>query len=87
MENSMLRSIYDPIQVLARTDRGRIVPVLVTWKGRSYTVAKVEERSTRTIKGQIFEAIPVYVVTLKKMLLEFDHTKKSWRLLGVEDNS
>lgn len=79
----MTNTIAEKVDVLARTHGGQIDPVLVTWKGKSYTIQRVERRKKMTIRGNCIETITVNVIMLKQMLLEFNHARKSWTLLEV----
>ncbi len=79
----MMNTINECVDVLARTYNGEIDPVLVTWKGKSYTVQRIERRKKMKTKRNKFESITVKVIVLNEMHLEFDHNSKSWRLLTV----
>ena len=83
----MVNTINDDVDVLARTYNGEIDPVLVTWKGKNYTVQRIERRKKMKTKRTRFESITVKVIVLNEMHLEFDHTSKSWRLLTVTQPS
>jgi hypothetical protein len=78
-----MNTINEDVDVLARTYNGEIDPVLVTWKGKNYTVQRIERRKKMKTKRTRFESITVKVIVLKEMNLEFDHNSKSWRLLTV----
>ncbi len=75
--------VNEDVDVLARTYKGEIDPVLVTWKGKNYTVQRIERRKKLKTKRTRFESITVKVIVLNEMHLEFDHNSKSWRLLTV----
>ncbi len=79
----MANIINDNVHVLARTQNGEIDPLLVTWKGKNYTVQRIESRKKMRTKRTRFESITVKVIVLNEMHLEFDHNSKSWRLLTV----
>lgn len=79
----MLTTINENVDVLARTSEGQIDPVLVTWKGKNYTVRRVERRKKARSRRHRFETITVKVIVLNEMHLEFDHASKSWRLLTM----
>jgi hypothetical protein len=81
----MVNGMNEKVDVLARTYQGQIDPVLVTWKGKSYTVQGIERRKKITIKGRCFETITVRVFILKQVLLEFNHARKSWKLLKIAE--
>jgi len=83
----MMNTINDAVDVLARTYNGEIDPVLVTWKGKNYTVQRIERRKKMKTKRTRFESITVKVIALNEMHLEFDHNSKSWRLLTVTQPS
>lgn len=78
-----MNTINDDVDVLARTYNGEIDPVLVTWKGKNYTVQRIERRKKMKTKRTRFESITVKVIVFNEMNLEFDHNSKSWRLLTV----
>lgn len=80
-----MKKIDESVQVQAHTNRGRVVPVLITWKGKNYTIARVEKMRKQKVKGRHFETMKVKVLAWKSMQLELDHQRKSWRLLGIED--
>ncbi|MDZ7310086.1 MAG: hypothetical protein ONB45_02265 [candidate division KSB1 bacterium] len=82
----MQMQINENIDVLARTHKGEIDPILVTWKGKNYTVQRVERRKKIKAKRSRFETITVKVIVLNEMHLEFDHTNKSWRLLTTSQS-
>ncbi|MDZ7362078.1 MAG: hypothetical protein ONB46_15335 [candidate division KSB1 bacterium] len=75
--------INEDVDVLARTEKGKLNPVLVTWKGKNYTVQRIESRKKMRAKRNRFETITVKVIVSNEMNLEFDHVSKSWRLLTV----
>jgi hypothetical protein len=75
--------INENVDVLARTYKGQIAPVMVSWKGKNYTVQSVESRKKLRSKRKRFESITVKVVVAREMQLEFDHASKSWRLLAI----
>lgn len=75
--------INEDVNVLARTHNGKVAPVMVTWKGRNYTVQGVESRQKPRSKRTRFETITVKVTFSNEMHLEFDHASKSWRLLTI----
>ncbi len=79
----MTTMINENVDVLARTHNGQIAPVMVSWKGKNYTVQSVESRKKLRFKRNRFENITVKVVVAKEMHLEFDHASKSWRLLTM----
>jgi hypothetical protein len=79
----MLTNINAEVDVLARSAQGELNPVLVTWKGKSYTVQRVERRKKVRSRRSRFETMTVKVIVLNEMHLEFDHTSKSWRLLTI----
>lgn len=79
----MTTMINEDVDVLARTYKGQIAPVMVSWKGKNYTVQSVESRKKLRTRRNRFENITVKVVVAKEMRLEFDHTSKSWRLLTM----
>ncbi len=79
--------VNEDVDVLARTYKGEIDPVLVTWKGKNYTVQRIERRKKLKTKRTRFESITVKVIVLNEMHLEFDHNSKSWRLLTVTQAS
>lgn len=83
----MVNTINAEVDVLARTYNGEIDPVLVTWKGKNYTVQRIERRKKTKTKRTSFESITVKVLVLNEMHLEFDHNSKSWRLLTVTQPS
>jgi hypothetical protein len=83
----MVNRINEDIDVLARTYNGEIDPVLVTWKGKNYTVQRIERRKKLKTKRTRFENITVKVIVFNEMHLEFDHNSKSWRLLTVTQPS
>jgi len=78
--------INEDVDVLAQTYKGEINPVLVTWKGKNYTVRQIERRKKMRSKRNRFETITVKVIALNEMHLEFDHASKSWRLLTIEQS-
>jgi hypothetical protein len=78
-----MNMINENVDVLARTYNGEIDPVLVTWKGKNYTVQRIERRKKMKTKRTRFESITVKVIVLNEMHLEFDYNNKSWRLLTV----
>lgn len=80
-----MKIVDESVQVQAHTNRGQVVPVLVTWKGKSYTIARVQKMRKQKIKGRHFETMKVKVLAWKSMQLELDHHQKSWRLLAIED--
>lgn len=80
-----MKKIDESVQVQAQTKRGRVVPVLVTWKGKNYTIARVEKMRKQKVKGRHFETMKVKVLAWRSMQLELDHHQKSWRLLAIED--
>ncbi len=80
-----MKKLDEAVEVQAQTNRGRVVPVLVTWKGKNYTIARVEKMRKQKIKGRHFETMKVRVLAWKSMQLELDHHRKSWRLLSIED--
>ncbi|GEM_PF-2978456 len=75
--------INENVSVMARTFKGKIAPVMVTYKGKNYTVQSVESRKKLRAKRNRFESITVKVVVSREMQLEFDHASKSWRLLAM----
>jgi len=75
--------INEDVDVLARTEKGKLNPVLVTWKGKNYTVQRIENRKKMRTKRNRFETITVKVIVSNEMHLEFDHASKSWRLLTM----
>jgi len=79
----MDKMINEDVDVLARTYQGKIDPVLVSWKGRNYTVQRIEGRKKIRSPKNRFETITVKVTVANEMHLEFDHATKSWRLLAV----
>jgi hypothetical protein len=79
----MANIINDNVHVLARTQNGEIDPLLVTWKGKNYTVQRIEHRKKMRTKRTRFESITVKVIVLNEMHLEFDYNSKSWRLLTI----
>jgi hypothetical protein len=76
--------INENVDVLAQTYKGEINPVMVTWKGKNYTVRQIESRKKMRSKRNRFETITVKVIASNEMHLEFDHASKSWRLLTIE---
>ena len=78
-----MTTINEQVDVLSRTFQGKIDPVLVTWKGKNYTVRRVERRKKIRSRRSRFETITVKVIVLNEMHLEFDHNSKSWRLLTI----
>ena len=82
----MNSEIKDRVDVLARTHKGKIIPVLVSRKGKSYTVKQVKQRKNFRTKHRNIEAITVSVLNVKEMHLEFDYASKSWRLLAIDDD-
>jgi len=79
--------INENVNVLARTFEGKIAPVMVTYKGKNYTVQSVESRKKLRSKRSRFESITVKVVVPREMQLEFDHASKSWRLLTIAEQN
>jgi hypothetical protein len=77
-------TINENVDVLAQTYKGEINPVMVTWKGKNYTVRQIESRKKMRFPKNRFETITVKVITSNEMHLEFDHASKSWRLLTIE---
>lgn len=80
----MPEPVNKQVEVMARTQRGQITPVLVTWNQKSYTISDVAGRKAAHINGDVIETITVNVMDVKKMQLEFDHRKKCWTLLQVD---
>ncbi len=81
-----MKKIDESIQVQAQTNKGRVVPVLVTWKGKNYTIARVEKMKKQKVRGRHLETMKVKVLAWRSMQLELDHHQKSWRLLAIEDD-
>lgn len=80
-----MKKVDESVQVQAQTNKGRVVPVLVTWKGKSYTIARVEKMRKQKIRGRHLETMKVKVLAWRSMQLELDHHQKSWRLLAIEE--
>ncbi len=79
----MTKQIDEQVEVQARTNRGRLVPILVTWKGKSYTIARVEKTRRHKIKGKKLDTMLVQVMAPQLMQLELDHYHQSWRLVTI----
>lgn len=80
-----MQELYEPIEVQARTLEGKPVPMQVLWKRKSYPVAKVESSKTKKQKGHRCEEILLSTIVWRKMKIEFDYSKKTWRLLALEE--
>lgn len=81
-----MQEIYEPIEVQARTFEGKPVPIQVLWKRKNYAVAKVESSKTkRQKKGGRVEEIVLSTIVWRQMKIEFDYTKRAWRLLALEE--
>ena len=81
----MAQQIDETVEVQARTNRGRLVPILVTWKGKSYTIARVEKTRRQKIKGRKLDMMSVQVMAPQVMQLELDHHRQAWRLLAISE--
>jgi len=81
----MAKQIDESVEVQARTNRGRLVPILVTWKGRSYTIARVEKMRRQKIKGRKLDTVLVQVMAPQLMHLELDHQLQAWRLKAIAE--
>lgn len=73
--------LRESAEVVARSRSGFIVPDLVIWKRRRYTVTKIVKRQRL---GKWRERVIVDVLTAKRMELEFDYRDKTWLLLSLE---
>lgn len=79
------KQIDEQVEVQARTNGGRLVPILVTWKGKNYTIARVEKTWRQKSKGKKLDTILVQVLAPRMMQLELDHQRQSWRLVTIGD--
>lgn len=77
----MKKSLRESIDVVAHTHSGFIIPDLVMWKRRRYTVTKIVKRQRL---GKWRERVAIDVLASKRMELEFDYRNKSWLLLSLE---
>jgi hypothetical protein len=60
-----------------------LVPILVTWKGKSYTIARVEKMKRQKVKGKNLDTMLVQVLAPQLMQLELDHQRQAWRLVTI----
>ena len=79
----MAQQVDERVEVQARTNRGRLVPILVTWKGKSYTISRVEKTRRQRIKGKKLDTMLVQVMAPRLMQLELDHHRQAWRLVTI----
>lgn len=78
-----MAQINKTVEVQARTTDGEVIPMLITWRRRTYNVAKIVHR--RRLKSGDRERIKVNVVTWRNMVLEYNYSKQSWTLLSADD--
>jgi hypothetical protein len=81
----MGKIINTEVQVLASSRNGIIIPQHLTWKGKSFTITSIEDRKThRTSRGRK-DVISARIVVLRRIELEYDYVKKTWKLLSAEE--
>ena len=83
----MIRQIDEKVEVQARTNRGRLVPILVTWKGKNYAISRVEGVRRHKSNGKKLDTVRVQVLTSQVMQLELDHQRQSWRLVTIGETA
>lgn len=80
----MATEINDPVQVQARTIRGKLQPYLLTWRQKPYHISEIKQRRVVGEKGNQSEIITASMLDVRSIRLAFNRKKKEWTLLSID---
>ena len=82
----MATQLNEPVEVQARIYRGRSEPTVLVWRGRTYQLIEVQRLETRRKKArEHVEMFSAAIVDIRKIKLMYDHQKKIWTLLSIDE--